>query len=110
MRSQFKGRLNTRNTVPFRTGDFRDRRSSDQQKEQTSNDSVLTGNNHDDLKTLMESTNIGEELFRESDLEYVYKPRQNDFQTPKQTVPKIRENVTVIMEEPKDEYFWSQSK
>ena len=58
----------------------------------------------------MESTNIGEELFRESDLEYVYKPRQNDFQTPKQTVPKIRENVTVIMEEPKDEYFWSQRK
>ena len=90
MRSQFKGRLNSKNTVPFRTGDFRDRRPSDHQVDQTKNDSVLTGYNFDDLKTLMESTNIGEELFHEGDLEHVYKPKKNDFQPPKQVAPQIK--------------------
>jgi hypothetical protein len=51
---------------------------------------VLTGYNFDDLKTLMESTNIGEELFHEGDLEHVYKPKKNDFQPPKQTAPQIK--------------------
>ena len=58
----------------------------------------------------MESTNLGEELFHVSDLEYVYKPKKNGFEAPKQVAPKIRQNVTALIEEPNDEYFWNQIK
>lgn len=106
MRNQFKGRLNTKNTIPFRTGDFRDRRPSDHQADQGRNDSA--GDTFDDLKTFMESSNLGEELFHLDDLEYVYKPKKNEFEAPKHIIPNVNQNVSVLLEEPKDEHFWYQ--
>ena len=56
MRNKFKGKLNT---VPAKTGEFRDRKAHAKQvnsKRENQNESVIIGDNFEDFKTLLESS------------------------------------------------------
>jgi len=54
----------------------------------------------------MESSAFSADLFHEQDLEHVYKPKPNQYNVPT-AEPALKPIVTVVMQEPKDSYFWN---
>ncbi len=57
----------------------------------------------------MESTEFSEDLFHEHDLEKVYKPKPNEYNIP-QPKKVFKPQVSVVVQESNDAYFWDHTR